>query len=155
MQVVLLLEGVQSGCKKHPQYCDLLRVYDERWAESISGPIWETVELLSSLQQAGYRLYGLSNWSAEKFHLVRGQFEFLGCFEQIVISGEECLVKPDPRILSRSLELAGAAAADCLLIDDSLKNIDAACKLGFQVIHYQCPEQLRLDLIETGILPAN
>lgn len=146
-------EGVRLGCEKYPNYCELLRVYDERWPESISGPIWETVEILKFLKQANYRLFGLSNWSVEKFQLVRGKYEFLGWFEQIIISGEERLIKPDPRIFQRFLDLAAVSAAECLLIDDSEKNVKTANQLGFQVIHFKNPELLRLDLFSRGILP--
>lgn len=147
-------EGVKVGCEKYPGYCELLRAYDSRWRESIRGPIWETVEILKILKQANYRLFGLSNWSAEKFQLVRGDYDFLNWFEGIVISGEERLIKPDPRIFTKLLALTAVPAADCLLIDDSRKNLETAARLGFQVAHYQNPELLRMNLIAQGIIGA-
>jgi len=66
-------------CAKFPQYCDLIRAYDERYPESLSGPIQPTIEILRTLKQAGYPLYGLSNWPQEKFILVKPQYEFFGC----------------------------------------------------------------------------
>jgi hypothetical protein len=50
-------------------------------------------------------------------------------------------------------------AAHCLLenadsiIDDSLANTTAARDLGFDVIHFRSPRQLRDELMNRGILP--
>ena len=44
-----------------PQHAALIRAYDERWEESISGPIEESVALLAALKRAGHALHGLSN----------------------------------------------------------------------------------------------
>jgi 2-haloacid dehalogenase len=148
-------EGVAQGCAQHPDYCELLKIYDEHYPESIIGPISGSVEILKDLKQAGYSLFGLSNWSAEKFNLVRGQYEFLDWFEQILLSGEARLAKPDPRIFHLMLEKVGRPAAECLLIDDSPKNIETAQRLGFQTIHFQSPEQLCQALADKGILVEN
>ncbi len=69
-------DGVAVLSAQFPQYADLIRAYDERWQESLSGPIAGTVEILRSLKEAHYPLYGLSNWALEKFNLVRHQYEF-------------------------------------------------------------------------------
>jgi 2-haloacid dehalogenase len=145
-------EGVSSGCKQFPQYCDLLRIYHERWAESIAGPIQGTVAILKALKENGYRLFGLSNWSAETFYLVRSKYEFLGWFEEIVLSGEVGLIKPDPRIFELLLEKVNAPASACLLIDDSLNNLESAERLGFLVVHFQSPGQLGQVLTASGIV---
>jgi 2-haloacid dehalogenase len=145
-------EGVTAGCAAYPQYCKLLRAYDERWAESISGTLWGTVEILERLKAGGYSLFGLSNWSAEKFDLVRPTYPFLGYFEKVVLSGEVKILKPDPRIFQTTLDAIGQPAGECLLIDDSQKNIEAAIELGFQTIHFQSPEQLRGALAAFGIV---
>ena len=55
--------AVTELVKQFPSYADLIRAYDERWDESIAGPIQATVDLLLPLKQAGFALYGLSNCS--------------------------------------------------------------------------------------------
>lgn len=145
-------DGVNKGCEQFPQYCELLRVYHERWAESIAGPIPGTVTLLKALKENGYRLYGLSNWSAETFYQVRNQYEFLSWFEDIVLSGDVGLIKPDPRIFELLLDRLKAPASSCLLIDDSLNNLAAAEQLGFRVIHFQSSGQLEQVLPAAGIV---
>lgn len=134
-----------------PHYADLIHAYDLRWEESINGPIQPTIEIMRTLRDSGYPLYGLSNWSAEKFMLVRHKYEFFRWFEDIILSGEVKLSKPDPRIFVYTLERIGRGAETCLLIDDSLQNIAAANAMGFQTIHFQSPGQLAAELSEMGI----
>ena len=145
-------EAVAEHCAKFPQYCDLIRAYDERYPESLSGPIQPTVEILRTLKQAGYPLYGLSNWPQEKFILVQPKYEFFGWFDDIVVSGAVGMAKPDPRIFHLLLERIGRPASECLIIDDSAENITVACELGFRTIHHQSPEQLKRELNQLGIL---
>ena len=145
-------EGVAELCAQFPQYADLIRAYDERWEESLGGVILPTLDIVLSLKRAGYALYGLSNWSAETFQRVRPKYKFLDLFEQIVLSGDVKLNKPDPRIYAVLLERAGRTAEECLFIDDSEENIIAASQLGFETIRFESPEQLRKELDRRGVL---
>jgi 2-haloacid dehalogenase len=144
--------AVAEHCARHPQYCDLIRAYDERFIESLSGPIQGTVDILHCLWSLGFPLYGLSNWPAEKFQLVRPIYEFFNWFQAILISGEVGIAKPDPRIFRMLLEKVGQPAHECLLIDDSPANIESAQALGFQVILFQTPLQLEGELARRGLI---
>jgi 2-haloacid dehalogenase len=145
--------AVTELCARHPQYCDLIRAYDERFPESIKGIIPRTVDILRCLWTAGFSLFGFTNWPAEKFYLVRPQYEFLGWFQGIVISGEVGIAKPDPRIFQVLLRQVDRLAQECLLIDDSPANINIAQALGFQTIHFHSPPQLAGELARRGLLP--
>ena len=144
-------EGVAELCGKFPQYRDLIQAYDRRWDESIAGTYPETVAILRSLREMGYPLYGLSNWSVEKFLLVRHKYEVFDWFETILLSGEVKLVKPDPRIFAIMLERIGREASECLLVDDSIGNVEAARRLGFRAIHFQSAAQLQAELCQMEI----
>jgi 2-haloacid dehalogenase len=135
-----------------PQYAHLIQAYDEEWEESITGIIPETVEILQRLKKAGFRLYGLTNWSAEKFALVKYKYEVFNLFENILVSGEVKLVKPDPAIFHMLLQEIQRQPQECLLIDDSLPNIESARKLGFATHHFTSPARLEADLRQLGIL---
>jgi 2-haloacid dehalogenase len=137
---------------RFPQHADMIRAYDELCVESIKGPIQATVDILQTLRQAGYPLYGLSNWSKEKFQLIQPKYDFLSWFDTIVLSGEEKIAKPDPRIYEILLKRIGRTASECLFIDDSKTNIAAADQLGFQTILYRSPEQLHSELKQSGVL---
>ena len=145
-------EAVSELCREYPHYCHLIRAYDSRWEETISGPIWPTVEILRQLKANDYELYGLSNWSLEKFSLVRPKYEFFSWFKAMVISGEVGLAKPDWQIFHLLLEKIGRPASECILIDDSPSNIAAAQQLGFITIQFRSADWLRKDLLQYGIL---
>jgi len=144
-------DAVAERSEKFPHHADMIRAYDERWIESIGGDISETVEILRGLKRAGYPLYGLSNWSAEKFALIRDRYPFFALFDEIVLSGQVKIAKPDPRIFQLLLDRAGCPAQECLFIDDSETNIKAARALGFQTIQYESPGQLASELEQLGI----
>jgi 2-haloacid dehalogenase len=110
------------------------------------------VQILRELKATGLALHALSNWSAEKFELVRPRLDFLDCFDSILLSGQVRLAKPDPRIYQVLLERIKTPAPDCLFIDDSAQNIATAGSLGFRWIHFSSPEGLRKDLVNLGLL---
>ena len=148
-------EAVAVLSAQFPQYADLISAYDRRYPEAIRGPIAGTVEILRALracQSARYRLYGLSNWSTEKFNLVRPQYEFFNWFDEIVISAAVRLVKPDPAIFRLFLRHVGCRAEECVYIDDSAANVAAAAQLGFCAVHFTSPAQLREDLDRLRVL---
>lgn len=147
-----MADTVDEWCQRYPQYCDLLQAYNQRYPETISGPIAGTVEILRCLKAAGFPVWGLSNWPLEKFRQLEHQFEFFNWLDGKVISGEVRLAKPDPAIFHLLLQQAGRQAQDCLLIDDSRTNIAAAQELGFQTILFQSPQQLQNELFQyTGL----
>jgi len=137
---------------RFPQYRELIRTYDERYLESIGGTVEPVVRVIQALKAAGYPLYGLSNWPAEKFALVRPQYPIFEAFDEIVISGEVKIAKPERAIFEALLRRSGRRAEECLLIDDSEANIQAAKELGFQAIRFQSPEQMEAELRARGIL---
>ena len=145
--------AVTELVKRFPSYADLIQAYDERWEESIAGPLRGTVDLLLPLQQAGLELHGLSNWSSEKFAAVRTKYSFFQLFATILLSGDVKLIKPDPRIFEALLERIGRSASECLFIDDSEENISTARSLGFETIRFESPDQLRRELQHRGLLP--
>ncbi len=144
-------EGIADLIARHPQYADLIRAFDTNWEETVGGPFQPVVEILQAAYAAGYPLYGLSNWSIEKFSLVRPRYPFFDCFKAMVISGEVKIAKPDPGIFLRLLEVIGEPAEDCIFIDDSPRNIGAASALGFQTVLYLSAGQLREELSAKGI----
>ncbi len=147
-----IARAVEERVRLFPAYEDAIRAYYERWDEMVGGPIGGTVDILADLREKGYPLYALSNWSAETFYQVRDRYEFLTWFEELVISGEVGLVKPDPAIFELLLQRVGRPAQDCLFIDDNLPNIETARSMGFQTVHFKSPEGLREVLGEMGVV---
>lgn len=129
-------EAVAECTARFPDWEAYIRAYDERWIETLDGTISENVALLRRLDQAGVPLYAITNYSAEKFGLTRTLFSFFGMFRGIVVSGEERLVKPDPRIYWLLFERYALDPTTCVFIDDSTANVSGAQKAGMTAIHY-------------------
>jgi 2-haloacid dehalogenase len=146
-------KAVVEHSAKFPQYAHLIRAYDEEWEQSITGTIPGTEEILVKLKALGYKLYGLTNWSAEKFSLVRHKYTVFDLFEDIVVSGEVKLIKPDPAIFKVLLHRIQHKPEECLLVDDSEFNLKAAQKMGFSICSFSSPAQLKSDLQRLGLLP--
>src|SRR5262249_29163248 len=145
-------EATEELIARHPKQAGLIRAFFDRWPEMVAGAIKETVGILAELKKAGHNLYALSNWSAETFPHARKRFQFFDWFDGAVISGEIGLVKPNREIFDFLLEKAGRRAEECVFIDDSLTNVAAASELGFDVIHFRSPRQLRDALVNRAIL---
>lgn len=145
-------EGVAVLSEQFPHHSHLIQAYHDHWIDSVGASITGTIEILKQLKQAGYPLYGLSNWSAETFPHVREKYDFFDLLDGMVISGEVGHIKPDPEIFRLLLAKIRRPAQECLLIDDSLANIDQAKSMGFAVIHFQTAEQLAAALQELEIL---
>ncbi len=148
-------EGVAELSKEFPQYADLIQAYDTHWEESLTPPYEETVQIVRELKQADWSLHLLSNFSMEKFEIVRNSYDFFNLFDDMIISGEHKTVKPERAIFDITLQRIGHQAEECLFIDDSLPNIETARSMGFHVIHFVSPTQLRADLNKLNIRGLN
>ena len=150
-----LSEAISALQQLHPEYRREIRMYYEQWTTMLGGPIEENVALLEPLK-ARFRLFGLTNWSAETFPIALDLYPFFGEFEGIVVSGEERLKKPDESIYRVLLQRYGLNAGECLFIDDNEANARAAMKLGFEVIHLEEGGTLkeRLDCLGISALLA-
>ena len=118
----------------------------------IPGAITGTVAILAELRGRSVPLYALSNWSAETFPPQRDRFEFLSWFGGIVVSGEEGMIKPDPRIYHRLLDRHGVDPLRAVYIDDVAANAAAASALGIHGVHFTSPAALRRELATLGLL---
>jgi 2-haloacid dehalogenase len=148
-------DGVAELSKRFPQHARLIRLYHERWEETVSGPIPGSVDILRRLKRLGRRLYGLSNWSAETFPIARRKYgQLFDLLDGYVISGQVGLAKPDPAIFQYVADRLGCPASACLLIDDHEPNVESAQRLGFQTILFRSAEQLADELRQRGLLDS-
>jgi 2-haloacid dehalogenase len=145
-------QGVAEHSAKFPQYARILQAYNTDWRKGVAAPIHGTVDILKRLKQAGYPLYVLSNFSTEKFVHMRAEYDWVSLFNDVILSGEHHLIKPDPAFFQAALQRIGRSAQECLFIDDHLPNIESARKLGLASIHFQSPAQLEMELKTLRIL---
>ena len=145
-------EAVAELVPRHADKIELIEAFGRRFDEMITGPIEGTVEILADLKRAGVPRYALTNWSAETFPPQRDRFAFLSWFDGIVVSGEEGVIKPDPRIFAILLDRYRIAADEAVFIDDNPANAAAAEALGIHGVHFRSPELLRRELEKLGLL---
>ncbi len=140
-------EGVSLLLRQYPQYAEPIRMYKDRWESMLKGEFPRSVELLRRLKEQGYGIYGLTNWSAETIPIAFAKYDFFSLFDGIVVSGEEKLIKPDPKIYRILLERYNLSAENTLFIDDSPANIEAASQLGFQTILFDNIENVTSKVV--------
>jgi 2-haloacid dehalogenase len=145
-------EGTAELIARFPEYTHLIRAYDTHYLDTVRGCHQSVVDILQELKHREYPLFGLSNWSAEKFSLVRRKYPFFEYFEDIVLSGDVGLIKPAKEMYLLLLQRNSLSAQDCLFIDDYEPNVKTALDLGFQAVQFISAEQLRADLAGRGIL---
>jgi 2-haloacid dehalogenase len=146
-------QAVAERARALPEFARELHLFDERWLETIGGPIEENVALMRRLRAAGRPVYALSNFATVKFALARQMFDFLNEFDHAVISGHVGAAKPDRRIFEILFERVGRQPQELLFVDDSLKNIEAARTLGMPAIHFTPAVDLERELSQRGALP--
>ena len=139
-----------------PEHEDNIRAYYGRWEEMLGGSISGTVKLFKQLKESEkYKIYALTNWSAETFPIALERFEFLHWFDGIVVSGTEMDRKPSRDFYQILLDRYQVKPEEALFIDDNLRNIKAARQMGLESIHFISSEQLKATLDEIMILPKS
>jgi 2-haloacid dehalogenase len=135
-----------------PDYEKYIRMFYERWDEMFSGPIKESVDIQQKLiANKKYRVYALTNWSAEKWELGKQLFPFFNDFEGVVVSGQENTRKPFDDIYQLILKRYSIIPEKAVFIDDNFENTVGSSKNGIKSIHFTSPKQLNTDLEQLHI----
>jgi len=145
-------DAVADLMPRHEDKRELIEAFGRRFGEMIPGAIDGSVAILGELGRRGTPLYALTNWSSETFPPQRARFPFLASFDGIVVSGDEGVIKPDPRIFRILLDRYRIDAREAVFIDDNPANARAATALGLHGIHFRSPEALRRELVALGLL---
>ena len=81
-----------------------------------------------------YKTAIISNDSSRWSEFLRDKFNINKYFDAISISGDLKIQKPDERIFELTIEQLGCRAEDCLYVDDREENLEAARKVGMNVV---------------------
>ncbi|MEP5728656.1 MAG: HAD family phosphatase [Sulfitobacter sp.] len=133
----------------------LFAEYVTRFSRTVQNAVPGTWALLDQLQERGVPLHAITNWSAETWPEGLKAHPRLGeVFGVTVVSGQENIIKPDPRIYQILCQRAAINPSDCVFIDDSPKNIEGARAFGMDAIQFTGAAALEVALIERGLLCA-
>ena len=150
----LISKATDERIALFPDWENEIQAYYGRWVEMLGEPLLGTVEILKKLTDSpDYRVYALTNWSAETFPIAKSmeRFHFLHWFEGVLVSGEEKMIKPQPEIFELILSRYNIDRTKAIFIDDNLRNVHASNAVGLQAIHFQSAEQLAKELRQLSI----
>jgi 2-haloacid dehalogenase len=146
-------EATELLVKRFPEHEANIRAYYGRWEEMLRGPIHETVEILRTLRaDPKYKLYALTNWSAETFPVALQRYDFLHWFHGRIVSGEERTRKPYKEIYETLISRFHIDPAKAIYTDDNVRNLVPAKALGITTIHFRSPHQFKKELQELGVV---
>jgi putative hydrolase of the HAD superfamily len=104
----------------------------------------DMLDLVRELRGAGIRTGLLSNsWGLQDAY---PRHLFAELFDDVVISAEVGMRKPEERIFLLATGRLGLHPAECVFIDDIEGNITAARDLGFTAVHHTEPAVTRAEL---------
>ncbi|GAC1436771.1 MAG: HAD-IA family hydrolase [Solirubrobacteraceae bacterium] len=137
-----LEEGRMQESQFEPQLAQLLGIdAAEGLIERLvagAGPDLQMLEAVRAARLAGLRTGLISNsWGLA--HYPHELMEEL--FDGVVISGNEGIRKPAPRMYELGAERAGAKPQECVYVDDLPFNLEPARELGMAVVHHVTAEQ--------------
>jgi 2-haloacid dehalogenase len=148
-------EAVSVLVEDFPAERERITAFHERWPETLGEEVAGTVAILGELHARAVPLYALSNWSAETFPIARARFPFLGLFNGIVISGEERVSKPHPRLFQVLFDRYGLDPRAAVFIDDAPRNVEVATGMGMLGLVFTGAAPLRTALEAIGLLDGS
>lgn len=136
-----------------PQDRALFASYLPNYALTIPATIPGTWALLDRLRARGHAIHAITNWSAETWPIGLATHPRLAsAFDVTVVSGIERMLKPEPRIFALLCGRAGVIPADCLLIDDSDRNVAGARAFGMDALPFTTSAALEQALTARRLL---
>lgn len=138
---------------EHPHHAELIAQWGPRFLQSIGDPVPGMHALVAELDERGVPLYAITNFSHEFWPPFRQREAALfNRFRDIVVSGAEKLVKPDPAIYRLALDRFGLRTEQAVFIDDNEANVAGAAAVGMTALHFTGEPKLRRELRDLGLL---
>jgi 2-haloacid dehalogenase len=138
---------------RYPEHADLIVQFGPRFNETNRAAVPGMPELLADLDSAGVPLFAITNFSGEFFPPFRVKYpEMFDRFRDIVVSGDEKLIKPDAAIYHLALDRFGLRAEESVFVDDNADNIAGAAALGMHAILFTDEPALRAELKTLDLL---
>ena len=132
---------------RFPEYKEAIELFNQRYFDMLTGEVPGMREVIEELRAKNHEIFGLTNWSMETFPEARRQFGILQMIDRYVVSAQERLIKPDPRLFQVLLDRYGLKAEECTFVDDNPDNVAAARKMGMKGIVFTDADALRKELI--------
>ncbi len=136
---------------KYPHHADAIRALHPRFNETIGPAMPGMAQLVADLDEADVPLFAITNFSSEFWPPFRArEAEFFAPFRDVVVSGDEKLVKPEAAIYRLALDRFGLRAEEAVFVDDNAANVEGANAVGIHGLLFTGEPQLRADLRGLG-----
>ena len=103
------------------------------------------------LKGKGYHVYYLSNFARKTEEQCPDSLAFIPLMDGGILSYREKLIKPGEKIYNLLCSRYDLKPEESVFLDDTLKNIETARRLGWKGIHFTTKEQAISELRELGV----
>jgi 2-haloacid dehalogenase len=146
-------EAAADLSEKFPAYAALISQWGSHFGETITDPVPGVHAIVEELDRRGVPLFAITNFSADFWSpFAERERHFFRRFRDVVVSGEEKLLKPDPAIYYLALHRFGLRPDEALFIDDREINVEGATAVGIRAHLFTSAEDLRTSLKTEGLL---
>lgn len=106
---------------------------------------------LKELHEQGYILAACSNTNDLHMRYLLSTFSCFSLIDHFILSYQVHAQKPSPEIYHAVEMATGKPSSEHLFLDDRLENIEGACIMGWDIIHFRHPTQVQEELFSRGI----
>ena len=147
-----LTEATDILIPQFPKYEKEIRAFYGRWTEMFGETIPGMVAFQQHLiHQTDYRVVALTNWSGETMPEAKKLFPFFNDFEEMLVSGDENMLKPNREIYERLCDKFSIEPSKAFFMDDNEANVIAAREFGLNAVQFKDIASLKKEMKEYGI----
>ena len=143
-------EVMQEFIKSDPELEDILRKVLKSKKTMVRRNDY-AIPWIKELQEKGYRCLYLSNFSKASETDCAEALDFISCMDGGILSYREKVIKPMPEIYQLLIDRYELVPEECVFLDDTVRNLEAAQKFGIHTIHFTSQEQAIRELRELGV----
>lgn len=147
-----LAEMVAERTAAFPADAAMIAAWATRFNETIPGPVPGSLEIVAALAAHGVPMFAITNFGAEFWAGFRPTQPVFNHFRDIIVSGEERLMKPDPAIYALAIRRFGLDPGRALFIDDRADNVASARAAGMRGHEFASADRMHSELAAYGLI---
>ena len=144
-------DAVKIFSEKIPECSSEIKKLFDNYILDVLEPIEKNIEIMKSLK-GKYKLFVLSNFHYPAFDYIFKNWEFFKYFDGKIVSGHCKLLKPEKEIYELLCSTYSLNPIECVFIDDTKANIEAAEEFGINGIHLTDINILEEKLKENNLI---
>ena len=138
--------------ERYPEHAELIAAWGPRFNDSVGPAVPGMIELVEELHGRDVPLFAITNFSGEFWPPFRDSQPVFARFRDVVVSGDEKLLKPHRPIYDLAIGRFGLPAETLIFIDDRAENVAGAEAAGMRGHQFRDAETLRAELNTLGLV---